>query len=44
VADGMVSAIVRATKPADTRPLIDLDAPRPLPVADTGCCGGAGCC
>jgi hypothetical protein len=44
VADGMVSAIVRATKPADAGPLIDLNTPRPLPVADTGCFGGAGCC
>ena len=44
VADGMVSAIIRATKPADAPPLIDLDAPRSLPVADAGCCGGSGCC
>jgi SAM-dependent methyltransferase len=52
VADGMVSAIVQATKPIngavepdpvampDTRPLIDL-----LPVVAGGCgCGGGGCC
>ena len=44
VADGMVSAIIRATKPADTPSLIDLEAPRSLPVADAGCCGGSGCC
>jgi arsenite methyltransferase len=44
VADGMVSAIIRATKPADTPPLVDLNAPRRLPVADAGCCGGSGCC
>jgi arsenite methyltransferase len=44
VADGMISAIVQARKPADARPLIDLSAARELPVADAGCCGGAGCC
>ena len=44
VADGMISAIVKASKPADARPLIDLSAPRTLPVAEAGCCGGAGCC
>ncbi len=43
VADGMVSAIVKATKPADARPLIDL-SPRELPLASSGCCGGEGCC
>ncbi len=43
VADGMVSAIIRATKPGDAPPLIDLDAPRSLPIADAGCCGGSGC-
>jgi arsenite methyltransferase len=44
VADGMVSAIVKAVKPADTRPLIDL-SPRSLPVAQAGCgCGSGGCC
>ena len=44
VTDGMVSAIIKATKPADARPLIDLAARRELPVAEAGCCGGAGCC
>ena len=44
VADGMVSAIVKATKPIDARPLIDLSAPRELPVTSSGCCGGTGCC
>ena len=45
VADGMVSAIVKATKPADARPLVDVSQARALPVADSsGCCGGGGCC
>jgi SAM-dependent methyltransferase len=44
VADGMISAIVKATKPADAVPLIDLRAPRDLPRAEAGCCGGTGCC
>ncbi len=43
VADGMASAIIRAAKPADARPLVDLEASRPLPMADAGCCGGSGC-
>jgi len=44
VADGMVSAIVKATKPADARPLVDL-SPRALPVGEAGCgCGAGGCC
>jgi hypothetical protein len=44
VADGMVSAIVQATKPADARPLVDL-TPRELPLAQEGCgCGEGGCC
>jgi hypothetical protein len=41
----MISAIIKATKPADARPLIDLSARRELPVAVAdGCCGGTGCC
>jgi SAM-dependent methyltransferase len=46
VADGMVSAIVKATKPADAPRLIDLAAPRDVPLGTTtvGCCGGSGCC
>ena len=45
VTDGMISAIIKATKPADARPLIDLSARRELPVAVAdGCCGGTGCC
>ncbi len=43
VADGMVSAIVKATKPADAKPMIDLKLPE-LPVVSSGCCGGEGCC
>ena len=43
VADGMVSAIVKATKPRDARPAIDLSA-RAVPMAPSGCCGGEGCC
>jgi arsenite methyltransferase len=44
VADGMVSAIVKATKPADASPFIDLSA-RDLPMAASGCgCGEGGCC
>ena len=39
----MVSAIVKAAKPADAKPLIDLTA-RELPMASSGCCGGEGCC
>jgi SAM-dependent methyltransferase len=43
VADGMVSAIVKATKPTDAKPLIDLTM-RELPMVSSGCCGGEGCC
>lgn len=43
VVDGMLSAIIKATKPADAKPLIDL-ASRELPLAAAGCCGGTGCC
>jgi arsenite methyltransferase len=44
VTDGMISAIIKATKPTDSRPGVDLIAPRELPVATAGCCGGSGCC
>ncbi len=44
VTDGMVSAIIKATKPAGAPPLIDLAARLDLPVAEDGCCGGSGCC
>jgi SAM-dependent methyltransferase len=44
VAEGMVSAIVKAQKPADARPFVDFSMPRDVPVLATGCCGGSGCC
>jgi arsenite methyltransferase len=44
VADGMISAIIQATKPVDAAPFVDLDARRALPIAEAGCCGGGGCC
>jgi SAM-dependent methyltransferase len=47
VAEGMVSAIARATKPrsAGLREVVAPVAARdPIEVAATGCCGGAGCC
>jgi SAM-dependent methyltransferase len=44
VVDGMLSAIVKATKPIDASPFVDLEARPQLPVADAGCCGGTGCC
>ena len=44
VADGMVSAIIKATKPSDARPAVDLGSRRDLAVAEAGCCGGTGCC
>jgi arsenite methyltransferase len=44
VTEGMVSAIVKASKPFDAKPRIDL-SPRSLPVAESGCgCGSGGCC
>jgi arsenite methyltransferase len=44
VADGMVSAIVKASKPVDAPPLIDLTPRGELSMASDGCCGGGGCC
>jgi SAM-dependent methyltransferase len=45
VADGMLSMIVQATKPADAAPLIDVRSRAELRMAaDSGCCGGGGCC
>ena len=43
VVEGMVSAIIAATKPADALTLIDLSAP-PTAAPTSGCCGGGGCC
>ena len=46
VGDGIVSAIVKASKPADAKPLIE-PTRRALPVAEaeSGCgCGSGGCC
>jgi arsenite methyltransferase len=46
VADGMVSAIVRATKPAGAPAEVRVapdSARRELPLASSGCCGGEGC-
>jgi arsenite methyltransferase len=43
VAEGMHSAIVRATKPADAAPSVSLMTTE-LPMATGGCCGGSGCC
>jgi len=42
VADGMVSAIVRATKPVDAA-VTSAATPRELPLVAGGCCGGEGC-
>ncbi|MGO9180011.1 MAG: arsenite methyltransferase [Candidatus Limnocylindrales bacterium] len=42
VADGMVSAIIRASKPADT-PQALVRSRRELPVTSSGCCGEGGC-
>lgn len=44
VADGMISAIVKATKAADAAPRVDLTTGREIALADAGCCGGSGCC
>ena len=44
VADGMVSSIVKATKPADAKPWIDLSRRVAIPMVESACCGGGGCC
>ena len=49
VADGLHSAIIRATKPLEAPAIADLPAmpelPRPLSVVSSGCgCGSEGCC
>ncbi len=43
VADGMHSAIIKARKPVDALPVVDL-APREMRLVSSDCCGGAGCC
>jgi SAM-dependent methyltransferase len=43
VGDGMHSAIIKATKPADAPSLIDL-TPRERSTAADGCCDSGGCC
>jgi hypothetical protein len=50
VADGMHSAIVKASKPDATAPMAEPTVPmaersaRALPLATSGCCGDGGCC
>jgi SAM-dependent methyltransferase len=44
VADGMVSAIIKASKPVDAPPLIDLTPRGELSMGSDACCGGGGCC
>ena len=44
VAEGMHSAIIRAAKPQDATPSVDVLDSGELPLAATGCCGGGGCC
>ena len=45
VADGMYSAIVKASKAMDTAPSVPAAEPQELAlVAAAGCCGGVGCC
>ncbi|HYO43454.1 MAG TPA: arsenite methyltransferase [Candidatus Limnocylindrales bacterium] len=48
VTDGMVSAIIKATKPASGSPMLQVLEPAAgaeLPLATSGsCCGGTGCC
>jgi arsenite methyltransferase len=43
VADGMVSAIVQARKPADAHPHVAMSR-GPLSVVSSSCCGSDGCC
>ncbi|HEY8180220.1 MAG TPA: arsenite methyltransferase [Candidatus Limnocylindria bacterium] len=44
VADGMHSAIIKATKPMAATPSVQISGPAELTLAATGCCGGDGCC
>jgi arsenite methyltransferase len=43
VVPGMVSAIIKATKPTGAAQAVD-PSRRELPVTASGCCGGEGCC
>jgi arsenite methyltransferase len=44
VAEGMHSAIIRATKPADATPMLAVVEARGPLAAAAGCCDGDGCC
>jgi len=44
VADGMHSAIIKATRSLAPAPTATIAAAAPLPVVASGCCGGEGCC
>jgi SAM-dependent methyltransferase len=44
VADGMHSAIIKATKPISARPAIEMMPSAGHDDAAAGCCGGGGCC
>lgn len=44
VADGMHSAIIRATKPAEATTVLQMIASADPGAAAAGCCGGDGCC
>ena len=45
VADGMHSAIIKATKPESAVSVLELSAPvEELSLVGAGCCGGGGCC
>ncbi len=45
VADGMHSAIIKATKPESAASVLELSAPvEELSLVGAGCCGGGGCC
>ena len=44
VADGMHSAIIKATKSVESAAPASVDVAAPLPLVQAGCCGGDGCC
>ena len=43
-ADGMHAAIIRATKPSDAAPSVEVARPAELATVAAGCCGGEVCC